>query len=91
MECAVLDFEQQEEPLPAGIEATMDLLKEGIEQESLIVLRQRMDDTGKQIVYDLAVARMVSSDDVVFLPVARLMPQLEEDATTSPSTSSTIN
>lgn len=73
---------KQEEPLPDDIEATMELLREGILAESLAVLRQHMDDTGQQVIYELAVARMVSPENVVFLPVAMLLPQRPDDTAT---------
>lgn len=66
----------------------MDLLLEGIAAESLVVLRQSMNDTGQQVVYDLVVARMTSSEDVTFYPVARLMPQLQDDPATKSASES---
>jgi len=77
--------DEKDAPLPPGIEETMELLREGIDNETLMVLRQRMNDTGEQIVYDLVVARPVSNDDMTLVSIARLFPQLQEEEKVDPA------
>ena len=78
--------DEDDPPMPPGIEATMELLREGIDRETLVVLRQRMDDGGPQIVYDLVVTRRVSDEDVNIISIARLFPQQLREEELGPAT-----
>lgn len=63
----------------------MDLLREGIDNVTLLVLRQEMDDGGDQVVYDLAVAQTSPDQGVKLVPIARLFPQLLQEEKLDPA------
>lgn len=61
--------------VPPAIAHSLALLMDGIEANTLVAIRRRMDDSGDQIVYDLAVAVLDEQGKASTISLARLFPQ----------------
>jgi hypothetical protein len=71
----------EETGIPEAIHDSFQLLIYGIENQTLALMRKKMDDSSTEVIYDLSVGIMHPlTRELRHYPIARMLPQHEKEA-----------